>query len=156
MNPQDQPQNEEQVFNELMQNDQFDDSIDLQHQRDLRSEVLKTFDQRDHVKVESASRLVRAPQRPQIVGIAKLGYAIAIAVTLIGIISVAVYRMSVSVDRHIVDSQSIPAIDDSEFFASLDAVNAVREEDSPEMLFYAIAICQNDYEEKILLASNDR
>jgi hypothetical protein len=156
MNPQDQPMNEEQAFKELMAEDQFDDSIDARHQRDLRSQVLQTFDQCDHGAIESPPRVVRAEQPPRTTRGRKFSYAVAIAVTLIGVISVAVYRMSDSSDQTIVEHRTTPVIEDSEFVASLAMVNAVRNEDSREALFYAIAICQNDLEGRTLFASNDR
>ena len=75
MNPQDQPMSEEQAFKELMAEDQFDDSIDARHQRDLRSQVLQTFDQRDHGAIESSPRVVRAEQPPRTTRGRKFSYA---------------------------------------------------------------------------------
>ena len=154
MNSNEQSMHERQAFNELFGDDRFDDSVGDRHRSELRSKMLQAFDQfnreatsvEPHVHPTGSRRHASWNRSP--------GYAAVLAVCLIGLVTVGLDHWIGPDDRSIVKPQPVPGVtDDAQLFASLAEVNAFRDEDSREALFYAIAICQRGHEGRMLVDS---
>jgi len=151
MNSNEQPLNEQQVFDELLGDDRFDDSVCDQHQSDLRSQVLQAFDQPDRKTlrplVESQMPTGRKRQRASR---SLRGVAI-MATCLFGLVAIWFSRGNDPPERPIVQHSTVPDVtDDSQLVASLAEVNAFRDEVTREEYFLAIAMCELDHEGRVL------
>jgi len=155
MIPHEQPINEQRAFDQLLGDDGFDDSVCDEHQSDLRSELLRVFDQldRDVTVAELSVRPTR--QRQQSSWSRSLGYATVLAVCLIGFVVVWFYAGSQP--HTIVEHAPVAdSTDDARLLASLAAVNAFKDEVPLEDFFGALAMCQQDHEgRKLSIPSDD-
>ena len=141
------PMNEQYVFDELLRNDRFDDSVGDQHRNDLRSEVLQSFGQPGHEASPVELRTSTTCEHQNDRWNRAVGYAVILAVCLIGFVAAWIYGGGGSDDRGIVVEPTIPEVtDESRLLASLAAVNSFRDEVSPEALFGAFAMCELDQE----------
>ncbi len=142
MNTNDQNMNDQQAFNELLGDDRFDDSVNEQHQTDLRSKMLQAFDTPDadsavvelHREDDDRSRGRRSR---------KFGWAVALVACVTGVIAASFYS-SIFSDR--VEGPIVDANVDPEFVASLNEVIVYRDDVPPDELFYAIAMCELEHE----------
>lgn len=155
MNTNEQSRNERQAFDELVADDRFDDSLSDQHQSELRSEMLQAFDRPSSeiavVQLHSPSVGARQLARRK----RSLGFGVVVAVCLIGLIAVWTYRRDRSYDGGVVQQpDSTDVTEDPQRLESLAKVNAFRGEVSREALFDAIAMCELDYEGRMLFGAS--
>jgi hypothetical protein len=154
MNPNEQPMNERQTFDELFGADHFEDSVSDQHQSELRSKVLQAFDQSNSERTIVELRVPSTSGRQHASGNRSLGYVAILAVCLIGLVAIWLYQGSGSDSRRIVDNPRIPGVpENSQLLASLAAVNAFRDEVPREALFGAIAMCEQDHDGRMFFDS---
>lgn len=147
---------EKQTFEELIREDQFDDSIRDRHQAQLRAKALEVFGQ-----VKQETPLVQPQSLSQNVPRRRVDrklvfcYFATIAACLIGIVALTLSRGKESVVDSIVNKQQAPNITvDPQLIASLAALDSYRDDVSPEAFFSAIAMCEIDHEGRVLFDSN--
>jgi len=158
MNSNEHPMNERQAFEELLGDGHFDDSVSDQHQSDLRSRVLQAFDQTSCEMAVVELCTPSAGQRQCASWNRSFGYAVILAVGLIGLVAVWFYRGDRSAELPMVQQPTAADVtEDSQLLASLAKVNAFRDEVSREAMFDAIAMCELDHEGRMLFdAPNSR
>ena len=142
MNP-DKPKNSEQeLFDELLGRIQLDDSVNEQHQSDLRARVLQAFD-RSHFDARDAVPVVAKNRNAAQV----FGVVAATAACIFVIVSIQLTKDRCSVSRPVAEirSSSNETIDPV-FIATLAEVDALREELPSELFFEALEICQQKHE----------
>ncbi len=93
MKPKHQNMDEQQVFDDLVGTDRFDDSVDDRHKSDLRAKLLQAFDAptSDSSIVELYRDHERRPGSRQY---RTLGWAVALAACLTGLIAASIYSNS--------------------------------------------------------------
>jgi len=146
--------NEKRAFEELISEDQFDDSVCGDHQFHLRSKALAAFDQSKR-NAASVQPLAQVEKPHRLNWNLVLGYSAIIAACLIGIVALSFSREKPSPDDLIVNNQQIPSVTiDPQLVASLAALDSYRDEVSPEAYFGAIAMCQTDHDGRMLFSSS--
>lgn len=146
---------EQKLFDELLSESRFDDSVCNEHHRDLRLQVMEAFDrsQRD-AKVRDVRPLM--PEVPMVPVIAVhrnasqlIGVVASLAACLLGVVSL--FNASdgtSSSDRMAAVGIEANATIDPGFAKSLAEVQALQKVVPPELFFHAVAICQKEYEAK--------
>lgn len=145
-------ENEQSAFEEFLGDACLDDSIDDAHQARLRSQVMQVFDEAhgDATRVVShvpsfENKSKSDPRRTQTI-------AVVVAACAIAFVAVGLLGWSVSVNTSVTDRDAVASVEaDPQLLASLSGLDAFRDEMSSDEYFDAIALCQQDYEARVML-----
>ena len=133
---------------ELLEGSQFDDSVHVEHQSDLRANVLRTFDDAQHNAEIVCPAFAKNRNVVQVIGIAAT-----VAACMVGVVSIWFVGERDSVSKPtVVHRPGVTGTIDPLFVESLAQADALREGASSELFFDAVEICKQEHEARQLVS----